>query len=301
MFDKLKQILGVDIQNLLMRSTSFLSNHFKDFEEFYSGTSSIEVSVVQESELLHREIKDSLLLVGQFKHQLLGTNYLEVLEVLEDLESKFTVLKKLPKWLRCTYYKEGSWSNQVSVEVQIGPNQSLESVLRELKGSDETWWETSLHNLLSEKDYSQKGGGVVKILSDVRRNTTSLTSVIDVINSTTVYGKDFTKDLEFVNEDLDTVTGEDCLLQSLNILVGLRKNDNPTFPELGIQKELILGINRNTLNLPITQRQVRETVLSDDTFVDFKIIKTNFEEDKLFIEFEAEGIDGQQFTQQQLV
>ena len=112
-------------------------------------------------------------------------------------------------------------------------------------------------------------------------------SVVDVISGKSIYGRDLTKYISFVSDDLTSLEYDDTIKQAVEINLNLKKGDNPNFPTLGVQRAAIIGVNRNTLNFPIITRQLIETFNSDDTLKDFQVVNLKIDQDNLFIEIKV--------------
>ena len=69
-----------------------------------------------------------------------------------------------------------------------------------------------------------------------------------------------------------------------NIILNLRKRDNPEFPQLGFDKSFL--VNRNVVGstLPSFIRQLYSIVASDDSIASFQVSKVDLNTDALTVE-----------------
>jgi hypothetical protein len=127
------------------------------------------------------------------------------------------------------------------------------------------------------------------ILKGKRFNITGLklTSVVDVLYGKSIYGKDIYQRLTITGDDLQVLDYDSTLLQSVDILVNLRRNSNPDFPNLGRQTQLLVGSTRASFNFPIVDRDLKTVFASDDSLKDFQLTKLERVEDNVTISFQV--------------
>ncbi len=191
-------------------------------------------------------------------------------------------------------------SSSVEVEYSTRQNQTLEQMVDEL-GSDDAqqdWIEIALKNNLNEEQYTTDGGVLLKINLQGAR-TMRILSVVDIMVGDRIYGKDISSKITFdSNEnDLKVLNYKETLSQTVKILSSLKQNDNPEFPQNGIQKALVVGINQNSVSFPVLLRQLYDTFGNDDTLKTFMITNIERKEDGLFIEFNIESVTGELITE----
>jgi len=110
----------------------------------------------------------------------------------------------------------------------------------------------------------------------------SVVSAID--NGLKSFGLDIKKKIEFSGDDLVVLSNKDTLLQSADILLSLKKGDNPQVPNLGIDQVSVLGNSKGSFLFPIIFRQIIEIFSTDDTFSSVEVGKISFQADAVFIE-----------------
>src|SRR5690606_30604404 len=103
-----------------------------------------------------------------------------------------------------------------------------------------------------------------------------------------IYGKDIDRNFAFKDNDIRVLGPDETIMQAVEILSTLKKNDNPTYPYLGLQSSLTVGANRAILNFPVIFKQMSEAFSTDDTLKNFNITRLNVEEDALHIDFTVE-------------
>ena len=114
-------------------------------------------------------------------------------------------------------------------------------------------------------------------------------SVVDNIVGEKILGKDILYKTTFENDDLLVLSYKDTFFQSVNILMKLKKGDNPEFYDLGLQKNVAVGSNINSISYPVLLRQISEAFQTDDTIKSQEITGFRKEQDAIFIDMEIES------------
>ncbi len=212
-----------------------------------------------------------------------------LLEYIEDIGSTLQTADNSSKWLRSTITKDG-YKQLIETEYVARQGESIEDIERNVlasSDSQESWVDTALRNELNEEDYTLEGGYFLKV---TYKNNSGITiqSVVDNINtSDKTYGLDIQKDLLFENNDLKVLGYRDTILQAANIYVNLLKGDNPTFPNDGIDKKMIIGSAIAAVSYPVIFRQLASLYAKDDRFKEFMIQNVRRDKDAIFIDFQV--------------
>jgi hypothetical protein len=81
---------------------------------------------------------------------------------------------------------------------------------------------------------------------------------------------------------------DDTIRQAVDILVNLKKNDNPDNPNHGLQSGLVAGTNRALFNFPVIIRQKSQDFANDDTLKNFRIINLSRDQDNMMMDYEVQ-------------
>ena len=286
LFYSFQKITNFNIRDYIDKATLFFQNDYYQIENFISGKiSSISPQPFITLKELQKENKEIFSIWQLNRNKLNSTEWFDLLDIIEGFDSRILTTLNLNKWLRTANNNFGS-DNSVAVTKTLSQNETLERVAQTFYGSADTegWVKIAKSNNLSELDYTIEGGKEVTVKGTQVNYTNLLTSIVDVINGKSIYGLDLDKKLQFINDDLKTLSYEDTIVQAVSILISLKQNDNPDEPSNGIQSSIIIGTNRNILNFPIIIRQMSETFASDDSLVDFKVENISIVEDKVSID-----------------
>lgn len=281
-----------DIQSFLERSLNFFRDDYILVINYYKGQEKeIPITSFERLQELVKECRTVLQLFQQHSKQMKNVEWWDLLEQVENIDSRLMTLLQASKWLRSSI-GGNSFSKRRQVEVTLQQNQSLERLVRDVlnsQNSEDSWVSVALENQLEEEDYSLEGGNLLNLPITSNISTIQVNSVVDVIQGKSIYGKDIDKRLIFSTTDsegdLEVLDYDDTIKQSVEILIDLKRGDNPDLVSSGLQKGVVVGGNRSLLNFPVITRQFSEVFATDDTLKDFKIEELSFENDNLIMSF----------------
>lgn len=244
----------------------------------------------QKLEKLLKEANKIIYLFQNNTQQLDTYKYWILLDDIEDIRTTLQSINNASRWLRSSI-SNVSFSSDPEFKYITGQNETLEKINKNIGSGDEEndWVEIALNNSLREEDYSNEGGLNLKVYLKNNKSI-YINSVIDNINSDTIYGKDLFKKITYKDNDLETLSPIDTLKQSVEILANLNKNDNPAFKNLGIDKSLIIGKNFNSVSYPAITRQLFSTFKTDDTLASFTILNIEQKTNSIKISYLVETV-----------
>lgn len=212
---------------------------------------------------------------------------------IEDIENTLLMIDNSSKWLRSTISK-GNFNPNPEVDIPFNQGQTLESIERDILGSQDwsnTWQDLAIKNDLAEEDYTSQGGFLIKANFDYTFNNFKINTIVDNPIGKNILGIDINKKLEYDSalDDLIVLSPEDTFFQNVNILINLRKGDNPEFFDQGINPKIVVGSNLNSLAYPILFRQLSILFKADDTIKSFIIDTINRVQDSVSISFQVQS------------
>jgi hypothetical protein len=293
--DEFKTLTGKDVAAFFLRAINFFNGSGAKIMDLYGGKGTADKGAFEEFDNLERECEDFLNAFHQLRNGFTNLKWWDVLDQIEQIDSRLMTLRNMNKWSRSSLTNFG-YDPSFQATYSLQPNQSLEKVSGDVLGNnnpEDDWEAIALANSLREEDYTTKGGVNLQLTFPKINKGTQVESVVDVMQGLSIYGKDIYRKIQFANDDLTTLGYRETIAQSVNILINLKKNDNPSSPTDGLQKELTIGGNRALLNFPVIQRQLSEAFATDDTLQNFNITTINVVEDTLNIEFTVETRLGQ--------
>jgi len=290
---------GIDLISIYESISDFMKTEAIRIRNFFDGT--LDSVVAQEFKKLDLLVDRTQRTVNDLINAKEQLNLYSSWVALEDLEDSLLSLQTLQNyslWSRSNR-NINIFAGNVELDYLQKQEQTLEDIEIESGSSnpDISWYQTAIRNQLREEDYSSAGGIPLKIILK-NSPTAFLESVIDQIdNGLKSYGIDLDKKIQFNNNDLRILGNRNTLLQSAEILLNLKKGDNPSLPSIGIDQVSILGSSKGSFLFPLIFRQLIEIFSTDDTFGSVEVGQIKFEQDAVFINVQVssrykETIDG---------
>lgn len=287
-----------NLRSYFLRVQQFSEIDYQGILNYYTGISSIlpfeSIGVlsklVKESEVLDRVVLNN---TRRFN----TTDFWDLLELIEEVRTKLQSMVNTPKWAR-TSRTRASNSSVPKFDIQLKQNQTIERLVGSTLGSSDEhqdWYKVALENDAHEESYSTKGGKLLKV-STLGIATIQIQSIVDIMDSETIKGKELSRKLTWENNDLKVLSPRDSFIQDIDILLRLTKGDNPEFVNHGLTKGVGVGQNINSLSYPLLVRQLSETLGRDDSIESFSIITIERREDGVFFEVEVESRGGEIFN-----
>lgn len=280
-----------DVKSFFQDCLDFFQTDYIIINNYFSGQSKIITSKPFERlDKLEKQRDSYFETIHQYTHRMSGTKWYEIIDLLEMVDSRLQTLRNINRWSRASVTKT-AYSPTAQINYTIVQNQTLENVAKNIlndSNSEDSWIQIALDNQLEEEDYSSEGGNTLLLQLDRTINLgIVINSVVDVLSGKSVYGKDLDRHLTIENEDLRVLGYDDTIEQTVEILGSLKKNDNPDYPELGLQTAVAVGGTRAVLNFPIIIRQLTQTFSSDDTLKNFKVNEIKADQDNLFVNYDV--------------
>lgn len=289
--DEFKQLTGKDIESFFKKCLVFFQSDYYQIVQYFSGRiSTITSQPFTNLDLLEKEKRTLFESFHNHSKRMKNSKWWDLLEQLEDIDNRLSTLRNINRWARSSATNV-AYSPNIQLDYTLLQNQTLERVAKDVLKSrtpQDDWIDIALDNSLEEEEYTSQGGVNLKLKLDKIVNLgIVVNSVVDYLVGKSIYGKDLDRKLQFLDDDLKILGYDDTIKQSVDILILLRKNDNPDSPTLGLQSSVAIGSSRAALNFPIIIRQLTETFNSDDTLKNFKVNSIKQEQDNLLIEFEV--------------
>jgi hypothetical protein len=281
----IEEFSGFPILSLFEEIEVFLRDGISSIiSQFRYNSGSIDSKPFKEMEQIQEKITNAISALSSNREAFSFYCTWVVLEQLEETQSRILTYQNYDIWSRSSTIKQ-AFSGPIESDYVQRQGESLEDIekLASSVNPNESWYNLALRNNLREEDYTPQGGTPLKIIF---RNVDGLVirTVVDVIDSAPkVYGRDISKKIRFVEEDLEWLDNEATKKQSIDILLSLKKGDNPN-NNLGIDEQAVLGTNKNSLLFPSIFRQLSEIFKSDDSFLGIQVQKINLEQDAVFID-----------------
>lgn len=290
--EKFYDLTGYDLQTYLLDFADFIEQDRQSIIDFYSGNLDIlPSSSIEEMERLLKENNNIEEIFISNKDSFNTTDYVDLIDLIGDIGLKLRTIQNTAKWVRSSI-TDNRYNSDIEVDITLNQNQTLEQLAKKIGylNEDDDWVELALRNDLIEEDYTSQG--TLKLKASLKNNLKiQIQSVVNVIQGQSIYGRDLQKKLVFENNDLKALNNVDTINQAFTIAVNLKRGDNPEFPNSGLQSDLIVGQNINSILYPSIFRQLFENISSDDTFKSITILNIkqiqNNDRDSIQLEIQA--------------
>jgi len=195
----------------------------------------------------------------------------EITDFIEDLGNELYFYNKISKFLRSTL-TNSNYSGSMEFDYTTSGGETLEDVSREFVDKNDyndDWVDIALKNDLSELDYDSEKSSKLKLNVSLVSRTSNIKGVVDNIVGKRVLGIDIQQRIEFLDNDIKTLSYDETAEQSVKILANMLRGDNPEFEDMG--RTPIVGANKNSIIYTSTIREMSNTFSSDDTLLDFSV------------------------------
>lgn len=302
---KFYKITKMDLSVYFTNVLTFMQTDYQTIQQFYQGT----VSTAPQSSFNNfTSIQDQTAEVFQIFRksgkQFNNIVWWDLLDQIELIDNRLKTLSNINRWARSSSKNVG-YSPAQNVDIVLRQNGTLERVAQDVLGSttpQDDWANIALDNLLAEEGYTADGGAKITVTLNNKANSNfQINSVVDVISGYSVYGKDVSRHISFIDNDLNVLSYSDTILQAINILVKLRQNDNPDFPNTGLQTQLLVGQTQAALNFPVITRQLNANFATDDSLKNFTVTAIRYDQDNLYVDFTVTSRLGEVMSQSSIL
>lgn len=294
-----EKVIDLSIQPLIYNYSNFITNDMETFINYYKEANTLmDVSVFNKFKEIKEQISFLFEKVEERREKLNKYEFWVLLEWLEVMRVKIDTIDNCAKWYRSS--KRDLKFSPTCKEVVLKQNQSVESLLFDI-GEEDYFNEAnflSISNQLEEEMYTSQGGNSLKIEENIIDKSYFLKAVVDVMVDENILGKDLKKKIGFINDDLETLEPKETFIQSVQILIELKKGDNLEFKNSGLGVKNIFEGNSASFSYPSIIRQLGEVIDTDDTISNFSVNSIKKEQDAIFVELTINSIlnDEEEFS-----
>jgi len=285
--EEFTEITGVDISSVLTDYLFFMDYYHNRIVDYYKGNTktadSASFQALNDLILTIESINSDVILN---KDSFYRFNHWELLNYIESIRVNLMTISNVSKFLRSSI-ENGNFSQFIETKYSLKQNQTLEDVSDYVMNSSDAindWSNIAFRNDLREEDYNTTSGKLLSVVFDKSGGITDIKSVVDNINGENMYGLDIYSKITFEDDDIKTLSYRDTMLQTIAILSELRRGGNPEFRVDGLQTNLIVGRDINSIAYPVIFRQLFNVFSTDDTIAAFSITDVKIEGDSLVLE-----------------
>lgn len=290
--DRFSSRIGYSLSTYLDLYSFFIQNNQTSIQNYYKNND-VQPDIDSFDYLIKLQEESDKInnLIGIHKNAMYQYDDWELLDLIEDIRIKLLSIRNSHKFLRSSKTQDSWMTNELISEYVSVQNETMEDIsFNKMKSqdSDNDWVKIALQNNLSEIEYDSEGGELYRLRYKPNFGSKLyLNSVVDTMIGEKLYGIDFYRKLTWENNDLKVLSYKETFIQSLKILVELRKGHIPEFRNMGIDERLMVGSNINVFEHNKIREQLISTIETDDTIRDFIIISMDYEDNSTFVVYEA--------------
>lgn len=281
--DKFKNITGYNIENFFNDYILFTEKHYQNIVNYYNGYDIVGDSFDFFDSLSKESIKIESLL-QMYSNSFSTVDFWNLIDKFDDIKIKLDTINNLSKWLRSS--RIDRYSSNVNISYVQKQGETLEKIVSKSGSvnSENEWVNVALENDLPEEGYSFSGGALLtlKLLNNLNFD---IKNIVDSLSENNLYGKDYKNKIEFVDGDIDSISGEEALMQTIENIFVTEKGSIPEFPNDGLDPNLI-GSNVNIFNYPVQIRNIMSMLQKNDIFKDLKLLDIKRIEDSIYLSFQ---------------
>jgi len=216
----------------------------------------------------------------------------DLLDYIENIRTSLESINNSSRYLRSSKTSNSWRTTNPTYDYVMAQNETVEDIVgKQLysQNEDADWVDLAIQNSLTEEDYTPEGGVKLQLTKNTKYGKKYfLDSVIDTLVGENVYGKDIYAKLTFEDDEIKVLSPKDTFVQSVGILVLLKKGDIPEFKEMGVDPRLGVGSNINVFEYGKIMSQLQDTISSDDTIREFNVVSLLYDNNgSVFVKYSA--------------
>lgn len=293
--DRMTYYLRYNVEIFIQLYSFFIQNNLQAIVNFFEDSiNNPDRQSFDFLESLITESKKIKTLIRLNKNSFHQVDDWELLDFLEDIDTKLQTINNTDRWTRSSKTQNSWQGNVVQTKYVLRDDETLEQVSEEVYGansSQDDWMRIAVENNLSESDYSTKSGNQISITKrTLSTPNLFVNSIIDNLVNQKLYGLDFNRKIGFANNDLAILNYNDTVVQSVQIMIELRKGDNPEFRSIGVDPRLAVGASFGSLKFSSIIRQLSETFATDDSLRNFSVTNVSYQNGALIINYQVDTL-----------
>jgi len=253
----------------------FMQNDFSYISDYYAGnTESVDSSHISIMKSLIERSKTLIQQFINFQNKLSNCGFWELQEYCQDLSDVLDKITNLPRYNRTSLSVRG-YQPYIKAVGEIGGMKTIQDLAQDINSSDINETNLILENDLSETDWEIDKLSTINALVNNQKDVV-VETIIEEPSGNKVYGKDISRKISIIDNDLNIEKYEDNVSQKCDILLELNKGDIPELPNFG--KNLSPGTNVSNYNLVELIKDVQSVFNEDDLFDSVEISEIGFNE-----------------------
>lgn len=266
--------------NFLRQYQDFMLNSYSAINSYYSGQlESIDNSHLISLKNITSECKNLLSYFKNFANKFSTCGFWELMELVEELNTTIEKINKLPKFRRTSLTKRG-YMPYIQIQGSVGSMRTMEDVansVKQINRDNTNWIDLQLSNDMNESDWDIDKLTAMNVFVN-NQNDIVVTTILDQPIGKRIYGKDVSRKINFIENDVQIKTYQDNIEQKCDILLGLNRGDVPENMLFGKNLELTVGVAVKQFAYPALVKDIQETFMQNDLFEYVEVTNFQFSE-----------------------
>jgi hypothetical protein len=292
---KVEKLLRFNVSQFLNDADVFFNQDYPNIYSYFDGEEVNQTLLKVSYDNFEKLQKDS----NKLSELILSNsnNFVEyevwnLSQAVDDIRVKLKTIKNLSKWLRSTSTSIG-FDNGTNYSYTMKNGDTFDKSVKNNLGDVEENIvnDMALKNSIEERDYSLKGGKNIEIYTSNSFASVSVTSMIDNPIGERIYGLDLSSTMRWNNDDLEVLSHDQTLEQTINIHANTVKGSIPE--NIGLGLDVFIGKNVRVLSKALIIRQLNEIFSVDDLFAGIEIKEIRNVQDSIYINYNIKTILGE--------
>lgn len=292
--DRMSYYLRYNVEIFIQLYSYFVQNNIQAIVNYYtSSANSPDKESFDFLADLITEITKIKALITLNKTSFTQADDWELLDFLEGINTKLQTVDNTDKWTRSSKTQNAWQGAVIQTDYTLQDGETLEDLSELVYGgttNQDDWMRIALENDLREGDYTPDSNALIKLTKQVSSSpNVFLNSIVDNLINQALYGLDFSKKIAFVNNDLQVLNYNDTFVQAVQILISVKKGDNPEFGSLGMDPKLAVGASYGSLKFSSIIRQLQNVFATDDSLRNFSVTGISYTNGALYITYQVDS------------
>lgn len=263
-----EKVTKYPLTEFLTKYRDFMANSYPAVNKYFSGeVKGIESHHLRNLEEITTDCKDVMAQFKNFANKFSNCGYWELMDYIDDLNNLIEKINKLPKFRRTSLTKKG-YQPFIQVSANVGGYRTVEDIadtVKEANNDNTGWAELMTNNDMDEGDWEIDELTNMNVFINNKVDIV-VTTILDMPIGERIYGKDISRKINFIDNDLEIVEYKNNVEQKCNILLELNRGDVPENSLFGKNSELFSGVSIKQFSYPELIRDIQNNFMQNDLF-----------------------------------
>lgn len=273
-----ERVTKYPLLNFLYSYRNFMLDSYSEIDRYFSGiVPTIDNKYLIDLKNMTNECQKVLSYFKNFSNKFNTCGYWELMEMIDQLNTTIEKINKLPKFRRTALTKRG-YQPYVQVGTSVGGFRTFEDIanaVSEKNGDNSDWVDLMINNDMEETDWQIDELTNIDVFISNKTDIV-VTTILDQPIGDRIYGKDISRVINFIGNDLEIKSGKDNVEQKCDILLNLNRGEVPENMLFGKNQSLFSGVSVKQFMYPALVQDLQNNFLQNDLFESLEVTGFNF-------------------------